>query len=583
MEYRLINTNQQLDLGIKYQILVNRGIKLEDIEHYLNVSKDDVLSPDSITNIRQACEIILKHLHDDKKILVQVDSDCDGYCSAACFMNYLFMAFPSIVQSKFCYVFHTGKQHGIDIDAVDDSFGLVIAPDSSSNDYEIHEKLQTRGIDVVVIDHHQAERISEYACVVNNQLCDYPTKSLCGAGMVYKVCQYMDKFFGFDNADKILDLVALATIADMMDLRDFETRYIVEYGLTNIKNPFLTATIEKNNYSLGSGEITPIGIAFYVAPLCNAVTRIGTMEEKRILFESMLTWRAYEEIPSTKRGCQGQTEQLVEQAVRNCTNIKNRQKRGRDSSLEIIEDLIAKDNLTQHKVLLIKLDGIPIEKGLTGLIANQIMSKYQQPVAILNKIILDNGQINWEGSARGCNNSKLTDFRGLVRDSGLAYLAEGHPQACGIGIADENIDAFISYTDAILQDVTFEPSYKVDFIWPANDFKSKDILEIASLKKYWGQELDEALIAIEGVNVTSSNITLMSKDKNPTLKITLPNGTSLIKFKSNEEEYQELYSNSGCVTINVVGRCEENRFNGMVTPQILVEKYEIINRQEYYF
>ena len=211
------------------------------------------------------------------------------------------------------------------------------------------------------------------------------------------------------------------------------------------------------------------------------------------------------------------------------------------------------------------------------------MSKYQQPVAILNKITTPLGQIHWEGSARGCHNSILTDFRGLVRESELAYLAEGHPQAFGIGIADENIEAFISYTDEVLKDVKFEPSYKVDFIRPANDFKGKDVLEIAKLKKYWGQDISEAFVAIEGINVSSENLTLMSRDKNPTLKITLPNGTSLIKFKSNEEEYQKLYSPSGCVTLNVVGRCEENRFNGMVTPQIILDSYEIVNHQEYYF
>ena len=112
-----------------------------------------------------------------------------------------------------------------------------------------------------------------------------------------------------------------------------------------------------------------------------------------------------------------------------------------------------------------------------------------------------------------------------------------HPNAFGIGIADNNIDAFLQYTDAVLKDVTFEPSYKVDFIWPANDFKGKDVLEIAELKKYWGQDINEAFVAIENINVDSENIILMSRDKNPTLKITLPNGTSLIKFKSNEEEY----------------------------------------------
>lgn len=61
---------------------------------------------------------------------------------------------------------------------------------------------------------------------------------------------------------------------------------------------------EKNAYSLGD-IISPIGVAFYIVPLVNAVTRVGTMEEKILLFESMLEWKAFEEVPSTKRGCKG--------------------------------------------------------------------------------------------------------------------------------------------------------------------------------------------------------------------------------------------------------------------------------------
>lgn len=75
----------------------------------------------------------------------------------------------------------------------------------------------------------------------------------------------------------------------------------------------------------------------------------------------------------------------------------------------------------------------------------------------------------------------------------------------------------------------------------------------------------------------------MSKDKNPTLKITLSNGTSLIKFKSSNEEFESLCSELGCVTINVVGRCEQNIWNGIISPQIIIEAYEIIGETKYYF
>jgi len=75
----------------------------------------------------------------------------------------------------------------------------------------------------------------------------------------------------------------------------------------------------------------------------------------------------------------------------------------------------------------------------------------------------------------------------------------------------------------------------------------------------------------------------MSKDKNPTLKIMLPNGVSLIKFKSNENEFNKLYSESGFIEINVVGTCALNAWQGNISVQLLIEDYEIIKRQEYYF
>ena len=75
----------------------------------------------------------------------------------------------------------------------------------------------------------------------------------------------------------------------------------------------------------------------------------------------------------------------------------------------------------------------------------------------------------------------------------------------------------------------------------------------------------------------------MSRDKNPTLKISLKNGVELIKFKSSEEEYETLYSDLGCVIINVVGICEKNVWNGKTTPQIVIKEFEIIERQEYDF
>ena len=132
-----------------------------------------------------------------------------------------------------------------------------------------------KGIDILIIDHHEAEYISPSACVINNQLCDYPTKSLCGGAMVQKFCSYIDYLLGESKAKKFIDLAGLALISDMMDIRDFETIEYIREGLNNINNSFFKSMIEKQEYSLRDG-LSPIGIAFYITPYINATIRVGS-------------------------------------------------------------------------------------------------------------------------------------------------------------------------------------------------------------------------------------------------------------------------------------------------------------------
>ena len=535
-------------------------------------------------------------INGNKIILIWVDSDADGYTSAASLVNYLHNLFPAFTENNIIFKFHKGKEHGIIADEIPDSVGLVIAPDSSSNDYEEHKKLKERGIDVLVIDHHEAEKVSEDACVINNQLCDYPTKSLSGVGMVYKFCQFIDSIMDTDYADYNLDLVALGMIADMMDLRDFETKHLIHRGIEDIHNPFFSYMVEKNAYSL-KDNITPIGVAFYIAPYVNATIRMGSPEEKELMFKSMVEYKAFDQIDSTKRGCRGQKESVVEQAVRNCVNIKSRQTKARDNSLETIEKLIADNNLLKNKILIVPVPcHIYVEKNLTGLIANQLMSKYQRPVLLLNEVINEvpvsagrgGSTINsfiystWEGSARGYDKSSLTDFRKFCLDSGCIDYAEGHANAFGFGVNNSKIKEFIDYCNTALESFEFTPCYDVDFIFNADNFNGKDILEIAELKSLWGQGVDEPYIALTNVRVSKGNTILMSPDKSPTIKIKLPNGVELIKFKATQEEYNSL-TGEGYLVLDIVGRCESNSWGGRMTPQILIDDYEITNAVQYYF
>lgn len=565
------------------QVLTNRGIQYQDIQHYINTSRADIYDPLLLKNMQRGAQMLIHHIAEGHGIYLTVDADCDGYTSAALFINYLYRLFPISVENNITYVHHPRKAHGIIVDQIPNGTKLVVALDASSSEYKIHKELAAAGIDVLVLDHHKSALESEYACIINNQLCDYPNKSLCGVGVVYKFCSYIDSLMGTNYADDYLDLVALGETADVMDLRQFETRELVSAGLKQIRNPYLIEAIEHDSFHF-SGNITSIDIAFYIAPLVNAITRVGTQEEKSTLFESMLEFKAKDLIPSTKRGCKGQFETRVEQACRNCTNVKNRQTKLRDIGLEKIEQLIETKDLLNNKILLVLLDDPEINKNLTGLMANVLMDKYQRPAILMHKIFDDSiNNYIWAGSARAPSNTDLQNFRTFCEKTGKVLYAEGHESAFGIAIPYDGVEAFTALTNEVLQDFDFTPKYLVDFIYNAHDISAKDILEVAEMKSFWGHGVEEASIALENIKITSTNLQLMSKDKNPTLKITMPDGISLIKFKSSQEEYEKLYSSQGYVSVNIVGKCERNIWNNNISPQIIITEYEIVDRATYYF
>ena len=335
--------------------------------------------------MKEGVVMLIKHIAANKPLFCQIDSDNDGYTAGALLLNYLYKLFPTYTKEKVIYRVHDTKAHGVVLDTIPEGIELVIIPDAGSNQYEEHAVCAERGIQVLVLDHHEAEYESPHACIINNQLGNYPNKSLSGAGVVYKFCSYIDELLGVNYANEFLDLAAFGIIGDVMELRDFETKHIIDQGLNNVNNEFFKAMIDKQDFYL-KGEVTPFGIAFYIVPYINAVIRVGTLEEKQVLFDAMLTFKGEELIPSTKRGCKGQNETRIAQACRICTNAKNKQTKIRDENLETIEQIINDNNLLDNKLLVIKLENFSADKNLTGLIANCLMGKYQRPVLLLNKV-----------------------------------------------------------------------------------------------------------------------------------------------------------------------------------------------------
>lgn len=365
----------------------------------------------------------------------------------------------------------------------------------------------------------------------------------------------------------------------MMDVRNFETRFLVSDGLKDIHNPLIKEMANRQAHQF-EGGITPMGAAFYIAPFINAVMRSGTMEEKFLLFESMLEHRAYDEIPSTKRGCKGQMETLVEQAARMSNNVKSRQKRSVDSGLLSIEAMIKQDNLLDNKILIIKLDNDSLDRNLAGLVANQLASKYQRPAIIVRKGYLDGEEV-WSGSARGYDKSQLKDFRAFIKSTGLAD-GQGHANAFGITIPSENMEEFVTKTNELLADIDFSPNYQVDAIYQYDRLTDSIIYEIANWGELWGQNLDEPLIAIEKVPANLETFALIGANLS-TMRINLlGQKANFIKFFLKEEEKKELSENQA-FELNIVGKFVLNHYMGTVTPQVQVVDYEIIKTLKWDF
>lgn len=584
MKYKLIREINNNYNAIE-QILTNRGIEYNDINHYLNTTDEDVNEPEAFgldREMKWSANCLSMAVRDNQDVLVIVDCDCDGFTSSALLINYLYELFPAWVTNHLKWFIHENKEHGLS-DVMDyiwqKNFSVIIVPDAGSNDYEYHKELKQAGKTVIILDHHEAEKVSGDAIVINNQLSNYPNKYLSGVGVTWQFCRYIDKVMNSSKANEYLDLVALGNMADMMSMRSMETKHLINKGFKeeNLKNPFIYGMAEKNSYSLG-GKVTPMGAAFYIAPFVNAMVRSGTLEEQELLFKSMLKYKAFEEIPSNKRGHKpGEMEKVVDQALRTATNVKNRQTRAQDAGMELIEGLIEKNNMMEHKVLLFLLEPGQIDKNIAGLCANKIMAKYQRPCCILTKV-----ENTYQGSARGCDKTGINNFKEICENTGVIIYAEGHQGAFGLGIAAENIDKFIEKTDEALKDTSEEPVYFVDYIYDGVNVKPENILDIATLEDLWGKDMDESFIAIKDLKVSKDMITLMSPDKKPTLKITLPNKVSLIKFGSSQEEY-ETFLTEGYIKIDVVGKCNANVWNGYTTAQLLIEDYEITGQSKYCF
>ena len=419
MKYKLINAPIREDYA--KNLLKGRGVM--DYDLFINPTKEGLIDPMKLDNMHEGFDLLKTNIDQNKKIVIVIDCDVDGFTSAAILWNRI-KEFKSDTDLE--YRMHSGKQHGLEdiIDEFEEGNSLpslIILPDASSNDYEYHTRLKNMGINVLVLDHHEAEYESEDAIVVNNQLSEnYENKALTGAGVVWQFCRYFDTCVSQEGtSNKYIDLAALGIVSDMASVLTLENRYIISNGLKNIYNHFFQTILDKQAFSIGS-KLVPWKVSFYVTPLINALIRVGTMEEKDKLFQAFVDGKQI--VPSTKRGEKGMTESIAIQMARECTNARSRQNRIKDKAVEQLEIKIVNHDLLSNKILFVRLDDDDdFPAVLNGLVAMQLSAKYKRPtiVARLNK------EGYCRGSIRGVSNSELKDFKGFLNETGMFEYVEG--------------------------------------------------------------------------------------------------------------------------------------------------------------
>lgn len=588
MKYKLRNNYSKNPEEALYDILHDRGVS--DIKNFIHPNKECELNPYNLNNIDMAAELLLKHLRNNSHICFIVDADADGFTSSSILWLYIKNIFP---EADLTFTVHEHKQHGLNdkIDWLieDEQFDLVIVPDAGSFDIKEHQMLHEINTDVICLDHHEiplndnGEEIlpdARYAIVVNNQLSSqYENKSLCGAGVVYKFCQVLDDKLGIKQSHNYLDLAALGEIADVMNRTNIETNYIMLEGLRNIKNKGFQTLLEAQSFSLKEKAIypylglTPIDVAFYIAPLINAITRVGSRSDKEALFYCFI--EPDRPMQSTKRGAKpGDIELAAAQAARVGANAKAKQNRIKDKAIDLIDFKIQKNQLDDNNIIIVELDdGDDIPQEMTGLIAMAIVSKYHKPVMIGRR----NTRNEIQGSIRSDNNFEgLPSFKKFLEDSGLMMYVAGHDGAAGWGLQGNRINSLLDYANTHLSAEDFENCYTVDYILDARDNNVDLLTVLASHPEYFGNHIDEIKFVIK--NITLSSIMAMGANKD-SMKISY-NGVDYVKFK--DMDFVEAVMNNRTDKLIVYGRANLNTFAGRTSIQIFIDDYELVKDENKY-
>lgn len=530
------------------KIMLARGLDTpEKINHFLNPEIAELYDPFLFNDMELAVNTVIEAINKNEKITVYGDYDVDGITSVAVLKSYLLERGANVSH----YLPNRLEEgYGLNNEAIDkiaaDGTNLLITVDCGISAYEEIEYAKSKGLKVIVTDHHECPAVlPEAIAVLDAKRPDstYPFSSLAGVGVTFKFVQAISKKLDLDRKTylKYIDIVSLGTIADIVPLVD-ENRIIVKYGLIlmeQTRNIGLKALINASGYANGE-PLSSTVISFGLAPRMNAAGRMGKPD---LALELLL-----EKDP----------QKAMNMALELSETNKNRQNVEKEIINEII-NMVESQKLYEKDVIVVYNEGW--HHGVIGIVASKITEMYYKPTILIS---VEDGV--GKGSGRSIEGFDLHEAVSECADMLLKF--GGHEMAIGLSIAEDKIEEFTKKLNEIAESKNvreLQPTLPVEAEITSKEISMDTIKELEALKPY-GEGNPMPLFVYRNAKV--DGVRLLSNEKH--LKLTLKEDSNIfdaIAFNMDNKKYSIKQGDK----VDVLHSLEINTFNGIQKVQLNVK------------
>ena len=527
-------------------VLVRRGYDDPERARVFLAGEQPPHDPFLLGDMALACERIRAAVAEGRRICVHGDYDVDGI-SATALAVLLLRELGADVDWHLPSRFDEG--YGVRTETLarlaDEGCGLVLTVDCGITAVAEVAEATARGLEVIVTDHHRPGETLPDCPIVATRPSDYPFPELCGTGVVYKLGQAL---FGVDSEipKRHLDLVALATIADVVPLLD-ENRSLVTAGLRALartQRPGLQALMRAAG--VDSAAVDAGAVGFRLGPRINAAGRLG---HPRAALELLLTddrddaRRLADSLEELNRERQAVEGRIVREAVAQVDEWSEA-KRGRPAYVLAGEDW---------------------HEGVIGIVASRLVERFNRPV-----VLIAGGEGEWKGSDRSIPAFDL--HGGLAACSGLLGRWGGHRAAAGLSIAPENVeafaDAFAEHAAGLLVDDDLAPVTRIDAIVPRGQQLTLELC--AELQQLAPFGLGNPGVTLLAPGCELGGLATVGEGKHLRFRVRRGGADAGSAIAFGLGGRLDSYGHGG--RWDVAFRLEENRWNGTVSPQLVVRR-----------